>query len=341
MQSISKDVLLELSSEDLYDSHTALRHAQALSAPAASVILIAAPGLLNRKAFKPFLKCAKKVPAYEVLAMGVPTLTKTGPASASAPCSSALTHPHVVRVCAHAGHVHNTAQHYASFDSRIGGRAVRTLLDTGATVSCVSAAHARACGARVTPLQGDTAEPVQGLGGQVVPLGTVAMAVKFKNFHAEHQFLVMEQPLAGYHSLLGQDFMRTNSGGLSFTPSDICFTLGTGDQQITLTRKLLTSAAVSDSVHTCAQTPASFQPAPAPASRREKRKMLKSIRLGKEIGYRFVLTAADAGTSAADTGATSEHPGVQQVIDKHSGPGGTLCGKIPDHTTAKGFECEL
>lgn len=67
----------------------------------------------------------------------------------------------------------------------MGGKSVRTLLDTGATISCVSQAHAIACGSVIKP----NFSPIQGIGGQVTPIGTTA--VKFGRFQSDQQFVVV------------------------------------------------------------------------------------------------------------------------------------------------------
>ena len=241
----------------------------------------------------------------------------------------------VVRVCAKADHMHSTSDHFASFDGRVGGHSSRVLLDTGATISCVTESFVKSCGVTITP---DT-DPIQGIGGSIVPLGRCSLSVKFGRFSCDQEFLVVDKPISGYHCLLGQTFLHNNYASLCFSPTSVCFSVGTGKHKATFARKIVRSFNTLKQ-QGCYVTSNHSPASPAPMSHRERKKLYRQLNAGKTVGYRLVLTVV-ATTSDTPTCITSLDPQIQQVIDKHSKPGGTLCGKIPDNTAAKGFECRL
>ena len=67
--------------------------------------------------------------------------------------------------------------HFASFDVRIGGMMKRTLMDTGATCSCITINMVRSLGLAIERPKEFT-EDVKGVGGMVNVLGYVQCTVK-------------------------------------------------------------------------------------------------------------------------------------------------------------------
>ena len=317
--SISKDTVLTLSSSDPYDSHLALRHAQNISSPDASVLVTAPASLLSNKAFAPFLTESSLVHHDQVIQTphGTPIVN-------------------TVRVCAKIDHVHSTYDHFASFDGRVAGRSSRIVLDTGATISCVTQSFIKSCGVTITP---DT-QPIEGIGGAIVPLGRCTLSVKFGKFSCEQEFLVVDKPVSGYHCLLGQSFLHHSYASLLFSPTSVCFSVGNGKNKATFARKIDKASPYLKQQNCYVMSTTTSEPAqPSPMSHRERKKLYRHLNAGRTVGYRMVLTVASK--SSTSSLATSLEPEIQKVIDKHSGPGGTLCGKIPDHTAAKGFQCHL
>ena len=63
---------------------------------------------------------------------------------------------------------------------------------------------------------------------------------------------------------------------------------------------------------------------------------MRQVRGGRQVAYKVSFAAAKEPAAKADVPEC-----IQRVIDKHSGPGGTLCGDIPYGETAKGFEMQI
>ena len=76
-----------------------------------------------------------------------------------------------------------------------------------------------------------------------------------------------------------------------------------------------------------------------PASHKERRKALQEVASGLAVGYTVVIKKIEE--QVPDQPIEALPPSIQAVIDKHSGPGGTLCGKIPDHTHAREYQCHI
>ena len=78
---------------------------------------------------------------------------------------------------------------------------------------------------------------------------------------------------------------------------------------------------------------------PMVGSRTELKEITHDMHLGKQVVYKVCITAkADKGL---DPPKEPLAECVQKVIDKHSAPGGTLCGTIPNNTHAIGYECNI
>ena len=146
--------------------------------------------------------------------------------------------------------------------------------------------------------------------------------------------------MSGYHCLLGQSFLHHSYASLLFSPTSVCFSVGNGKNKATFARKIDKASPYLKQQNCYVMSTTTSGPAqPSPMSHRERKKLYRHLNAGRTVGYRMVLTVASK--SSTSSLATSLEPEIQKVIDKHSGPGGTLCGKIPDHTAAKGFQCHL
>jgi hypothetical protein len=64
--------------------------------------------------------------------------------------------------------------------------------------------------------------------------------------------------------------------------------------------------------------------------------VMRQVRGGRQVAYKVSFAAAKEPAAKAAVPAC-----VQQVIDKHSVAGGTLCGDIPYGETAKGFDMQI
>ena len=323
---LSQDVTLTLDTQDLYEAHAMLRHVQEVNMGSHCVTVVAPPALRRHKGFTPWLVAGKTV---------APPAPSAGERTATV-CALAFV--------AKARHVHSA--HFATFDVRVGGKHVRVLVDTGATCSCIGKEFARSLGLGVT--KDPEALAIGGVGGSVTVLGSLQSPVKVGKFQCEQFFNVVDEPVAGYDVLLGQDFLRLNYGGVQFTPFSVCFNVGNpkmGSPTVTLSRRLEDSldahvvtteqGAGSKSVLTIGEITA---PDTQPASKNETKRLLADIKAGTLCAYRVVINPLPPESTRS---TERMEPGIQAVIDRHSRPGKTLCGKIPDHTHARGFTCDI
>jgi hypothetical protein len=184
-------------------------------------------------------------------------------------------------------------------------------------------------------------------------LGTVTTKVKIGKFQPNQEFLVVEGTIAGYDCLLGQDFLSPNGVAIVYSPSTVSVYFSCEDDILgpkvlhrSLTNSTLTKAKYGVGVTTSGKVtlPISYDPTldrdaeVEPESRKSSAKIRHDISCGKQVAYRVLVTAVDqAAPPQADPVPTC----VQKIIDKHSGPNGTLCGTIPPHTHAKGYECHI
>ena len=328
VKQLMKPVVLTLSGKDKYNAHTALRHMQSLYSAEHSISVVLSRNLRKHKAFTPWLK------------QGV---TSPIPETVSFPSFPAK-HICCLQFVAAQSHVHSQFQHFASFDVRVAGNQVRTLFDTGATVSCLSKSYADRLSLSITPPESNEAALI-GLGGESSTLGTITCPVKIGKVHTSHTFIVVPNPIAGYQCLIGQNFLRDNHSCLQFSPERISLTFGEHENhRAVLTRKL------SDSVAMLARTVASIatpvQQEFSPLSRKKDRSLQRDVMNGRAVGYLLQISSATGANRAQACdprpGTDKELPScVRTVIDKHSAPGGTLCGTIPDHTSVTGYECRI
>ena len=306
-----------------------MRHAQDIDTQGYSLtILVPDKYLNNRKDFTPWLSSASSLK---------PAVNNTVAA--------------VFQTCSQQVHAVTGQSHFTTVDVRVAGQSVRALLDSGATCSCMSIDFARKVGAHVVSEK----RKLGGLGGSVQTLGTCKTDVKIRKFHTEQSFQVLSKPIAGYDILLGEDFWHTNHLGVQFDSDSVRFNIGTGTQRVEMSQSLSKSRTVE--IHRDPDTALPIRlktvsspgtqsvrlnldgntPTVAVMSRSERSKSNKKIRNKQQIAYRIYLT------TETPTPAT-EHvvpDCIQKVIDKHSTPGGTLCGTIPDNTHAKGFDCKI
>ena len=183
--------MLGLSSEDKYDSHTAIRHLSEIDKSGYSVDLILPIALRKHKAFTPWLAEGK-------------TVAKANPVSSTQDKKVIMSF-----VRAPPSHVHHGGPHThkASFDVRIGGAMVRTLLDSGADASVISKKFLDRLG---IPYQSNKISgTVGGIGGgSVKTYGTAQIAVKLGKYHPVHQFYIIPDSESGYDCILGDDFLH-------------------------------------------------------------------------------------------------------------------------------------
>ena len=306
-----------------------MRHAQDIDTQGHDLtIMVPDKYLNNRKDFTPWLSSASSLR---------PALNNTVAA--------------VFQTASQQVHATTGQSHFTTVDVRVAGQSVRALLDSGATCSCMSADFAKKVGALVAPAH----KSLGGIGGSVKTLGTCKTDVKIRKFHTEQTFQVLSKPIAGYDILLGEDFWHENHLGVQFGSDSVRFNIGTGPQRIEINQSLSKSktveiqrdpdtalpirlkAVASPGTKSVRLTMDGNTPTVAVMSRSEQSKNSKKIRNKQQIAYRIFLTT-ETPTPA------SEHvvpDSIQTIIDKHSTPGGTLCGTIPDNTHAKGFDCKI
>ena len=328
VMALTRDVTLQLSETDIYQAHAAVRHMQEIDQGEHSITVVMSPEIRKHKGLTPWFQSGVAVPP------------PPPPAGQQAQVCA-------LRFVAKARHVHggpgrSAQSHFASFDLRVGGLQVRALVDTGATCSCMSKEFAGKLGLGLgTEFQ---TSQIGGVGGAVHVLGTLQVPVKMGRLQTQHVFNVVADAIAGYDILLGEEFLAANYGTISYTPISIKLTVGDPDsclKAVELTRRLDDSlqAHVSqrDGVNAL-RLGDSPETGNAPLSRKQTRAIMRDIEAGRQVAYRVVITPAET-VGVVDADPIS--PAIQEVIDKHSQPGRTLCGKIPDNTHAKGFHCDI
>ena len=260
--------------------------------------------------------------------------------------SSGPVHVAVLRVFSTRQHVQYSSQgrHCATFDPRVGGAVVRTLIDTGANVHCMSLAFANQCGLQITR---EACSTIQGIGGDVRPVGTTIAPVKFGKYTIRLKFLVMTNSVSGYECLLGEGFLCDSFAELKFSPTEVRLKLGNEESQGTeLTRRFdrLSTAAETHLVgaNPAVATATNDRSAPAAVSRAERRAIFRDIRAGRQVAFQ-VFVHIEPIVAPLDKAAKDKAlaPEILCVVNKHSKPGGTLCGTIPNNTQAKGYKCTL
>jgi predicted aspartyl protease len=332
VNTLVQDVELQLGGEDLYATHTAVRHLGEIQLNSHSVNVMISPALRKHPAFSPWLCNGRELYNRTPGAPMVCTL-KFG---------------------VQARHVQDNAdkygRHHASFDVRVGGGSVRALFDTGANCSCLSRGFAKSLGIAWSSIH--QPEKIGGIGGSVVILGKVTHPVKIGKFQIAQTFSVVSAPIAGYECLLGEDFFQDNSCAISFGLSSVEVHVGRnnrGEPAASLTRSVVPKPLPD--LH--AVQPEHWGDDPAsvsvvqtgsdlhlgsPTSHAEHKRLHRQIMLGHQVAYRVVVSPRE---TVATTDQNPVPPELQEVLEKHSTPGGTLCGSIPDNTHAKGYSCNI
>ena len=358
---ISNNVVLQLTGTDLYDAHTALRHAHELAKSEFEIHVIATLKLRKHKGFTPWFAGAKtKYRGYltpeiknEIMVLG----SELDEMENSKETHCVLTFNHQIDpVLLFSPHMAamKTALHYATFDIRVAGNIQRTLTDSGATCSCITESYRKMFDLPFEP-QDESIKDIGGVGGSVTVLGTVSTTVKLGKTEITQQFLVVRHPIAGYHCLLGQDFLAANSCGLLFTPSTVALAIHGMEEvagPIVCKRKLPKDTdtfmyPTHDEVNSVCSMPKENVPGNksghkidyddgSPLTGKKKKAMERALFKGEEVGYRIYLAPLQV---SGDGNAMPEC--IQKVIDKHSTGLGTLRGSIPPNTHVKGYDCHI
>ena len=299
-RALTQDVVLSLHDCEVDTAHLALRHLSELSLASHSVYVCLTLQQRKQRAFTPWLRDCVTV--------------------ARSPGN-----PVLLRISGHNRHMHSSGDkraHAASFDMRVGGMQCRALVDTGATISVMHDSFVRTLGVPVQHTSGN----IEGLGGNVHVVGKVQLPVKVGVAQIMHTFTVISSTVAGYDVLLGEDFLIPNSGGLLFSPTHVRFLLSYGDKFITVSRalssSLITTLEKSGSVFS-----ATLDTASRTVSRREGKRMMREARRGNIVLFAVCLADVDKPAAAGAKPVLNE--AIRAVIDKHSTPGGTLCGDVP------------
>ena len=297
---LMQDVVLVLHDCEDDTAHLALRHVSELSLATHSVFLTLSPEQRKQRVYTPWLRDCATV-------MRKPT------------------QPVLMKASGSTRHMHSTGDnrpHAASFDMRVGGKQCRVLVDTGATISVMHDVFARSLG---VPLQRATGG-IEGLGGRANAVGRVKAMVKLGGVHMEQAFSVISTTVSGYDVLLGQDFLIPNSGGILFSPTHVRFQVSVGGKTVTTSRPLSSSilAAIKEGGMVMSAQP---DTASCVVGRKAGKRLLREARRGN-IPV-FAICLADVDKPASASGAPELHERIRAVIQKHSGPGGTLCGDVP------------
>jgi hypothetical protein len=328
---INSVVDLFLSCADKYDSHTALRHVHELTRDTHKINVLMSAENRKDQVFTPWLSKAKTGNRHRAFNHhGVVHTVNSLDFVVSTEHSSSHDHDALIK------HPKSkSSAHYATFDVRVAGVMERTLMDSGATPSCMSLAFATRLGLFIEPKSYE--DKIGGVGGTVSVIGTVTEKVKIGKRQDTQLFLVVKEPIAGYHVLLGQDYMAMNYVTLGFSPTSVRFEIGSGSDKVLMKRAIETSSANK----VCSATSAIPSSEPDPSRnclRREFNRMQKDIKSQRQVAYTILLSEL---TELTNIPKASLPRCIQHVLNKHSVPGGTLCGKIPNNTSAHGFQAHI
>ena len=319
---LTGDVVLNIQGTDLYDSHTALRHVQEINKAGYSIDVELPMHLRKHRAFTPWLQDGHTV---------------SRPKASKQPVILSFTQKPPPHMQERGPHAHKT-----SFDMRIGGAMVRTLLDSGANVSVISKQLLSRLG--MAWQKGASTDSVGGIGGHVKTYGTADVAVKLGKYHPVHTFQVVEEAISGYECIIGDDFLHTYGIFLEYHETVIKARVfgGRPTEYVALQRKVAPPVlqpqinALNMEQETQDGSPGSWS---------EYKKYKHDIESGAQVAYRIHLLSKeleDGQANSTDSAIPTHLPQViQEVIKKHSGPEGTLAGKIPPHTHAVGYECHI
>ncbi len=342
VRDVRTDVLLNLSQvSDPHLAHTALRHLRALPLYAHAVHVLMPPELHRHPAFQPWFQ-GSRVVSTSYAAHDRTDSPRHGVYRVFQSCEQHLSQP-------------SGPQHAASFDIRLGGRAVRALFDTGATCSCDTRELVRSLGMSLQPFRGPS---VQGIGGCAAVAGTVTLPVKIGKSHHQQDFLVLEQQPGAYPALLGQDYMHQVSCALRFTPDSVSLEVGPDPSQLVArvtrslhhdVRAMFQYSKLGLAASDVRVVPVAYQISPAAlscgedthdeliTSRAAYKRTMRDIRRLRTPAY--VLSCFELLSSADERPTVPAC--VQRVIDRHAGADGALRGDVPYGVTAKGFNMSI
>jgi hypothetical protein len=322
--SLSRSVHLVLHDVDPYVAHAAVRHATTIPTGEHSIFIALPLSMRKDKAFTPWLR--------------------SGVTLERARQSNAVKEQMCLMVFnATTQHVHasHAGRHAASFDMRVGGSSRRGLFDTGATCSCISLATALEIDLQLQPAPSN---PIIGIGGSATAQFVTTTTVKIGKSQYQHQFFVLEGSIGGYDVLLGEDYLRAVGGAIRLSHDTCSLEIGHDPAALLarITRNLSSSSpvALTATPSVFAQLPCTESPEDIEeiTSHNAYKKLRLDIMHGRQIAYKLDLAEFKAASSDSDQ-AIPEC--IQQVIDKHSTPDGTLRGDIPFGEHAKGFEMNI
>ena len=236
----------------------------------------------------------------------------------------------------------------ASFDCRVAGSRTRVLFDTGATCSCISHRFLKKLGMIWT--RASDSEPLRGVGGQAPILGNVRCLVKIGKLQIDHTFLVVQDGIAGYEALLGEDFMKNQQCSVFYHEATVNLSINCnakGEGTVVFSRKLednelstvrSTERGAFPILVNAAVQKTDELDEPEFVSLSERKKLLHEVATGQSVAYRLIIQANQTAAAVTEEPIPGQ---VQAVIQKHSAKGETLAGTIPDNTHAKGYECDI
>ena len=348
IKKLHADAVLELTGHDVYDSHTALRHVYELEKSERHSIHVILPLRLRKhRGFTPWLVNGTTKKRGVGLSRNLEDQIKTVGTKSQHTVSTLRKMQCLLEF--HTDTVKNTKEpipihaqsldridHFASFDVRIGGMMKRTLTDTGATCSCITVNMVKSLGLTIERPKEFT-EDIKGVGGKVNVLGYVRCTVKLGKREEIHTFYVVKESIAGYSCLIGQDFMAKHSCSVSFTPTQVSFSIKLTDEDpglIIFKRKIK----LDEYDHLGSVNMLQFDCNSKPVWGSEKKALLKEIEKGLCVAYKVVVTIAPTDKTESQPVIPSS---IQKVIAKHSSDKGTLRGAIPPNTHVKGYECHI
>ena len=371
LEKLVNDSVLCISENELYNAHSALRKAHELIKSSVHQVYVILPlSVRKHKGFTPWLQFSKTQFRGNQKFQDIPKCCENIPLNhLQKPCILLLQNSVSVPL----KHVAAAKQslHHASFDFRISGAMERTLVDTGATCCCISESFVKSM---QLPMQHCLKrEDIGGVGGEVQVLGTVTASVKLRKMQVDQLFYVVRDAIAGYHCLLGQDFLTKQSCALLFTPNTVAFAVNGSETEagrIISHRKILNYTDPLSSV----QTFSSVQPLSnqanttsvsdngsisalnsalssdlssektctdmnAPLQGNEKKSILHAVHQGTCMAYRVIITPPKMVTAMENNSVIPSC--IQEVINTHSDGEGTLRGSIPPNTHVIGHECHI
>ena len=299
VKKLDTDVVLELTGQDIYNAHTALRHVHELEdSERHSVHVILPLRLRKHRGFTPWLVNGTTKKRGIGLSKNIEDQLKTVGTKSQQTVATLRKiqcllefHIDTVKNAKEPIPIHaqslDRIDHFASFDVRIGGMMKRTLTDTGATCSCITVNMVKSLGLAIERPKEFT-EDIKGVGGIVNVLGYVQCTVKLGKREEIHTFYVVKESIAGYSCLIGQDFMAKHSCSVSFTPTKVSFSIKLTDEDpglIIFKRKIK----LDDYDHLNSVNMLQFDCNSKPVRGNEKKALLKEIEKGLCVAYKVVV----------------------------------------------------